>query len=147
MVLTGLSRLPATVIVATAGKIVLGDAPANAYITDYLPMEITTRRSQLVISNGGSLTSYQALANGVPVIGLCSNMDQLLNMAAVEHLGAGLSLRAGKVGIAGLLTAVTAMLDDPSYARAASRIGQTLAQIDPAQRFRDIVVEMLSWGK
>ena len=146
MALTALSQLPVTVIAATAGKISLADAPANAYITDYLPMDIATRRSQLVISNGGSLTTYQALSSGVPILGLCSNMDQLLNMSAVERLGAGIMLRAGKASSAILLEVATAILNNPSYAQAASRVGQTLAQTDAAQRFRDIVAEMLRQG-
>lgn len=144
--LTALSRLQVTVIVATAGKIALADAPAYAYITDYLPMDIATRRSQLVISNGGSLTTYQALASGVPVIGLCSNMDQLLNMNAVQRQGAGITLRAAKASSAGLIAAATAILDNPSYAQAAKRVGQTLAQTDAGQRFRDVVAEMLRQG-
>ncbi|MEO7780820.1 MAG: nucleotide disphospho-sugar-binding domain-containing protein [Candidatus Nitrotoga sp.] len=143
MTLTALSQLPVTVIVATAGKIALADAPANAYITDYLPMDIATRHSRLVISNGGSLTTYQALASGVPVIGLCSNMDQLLNMNAVERLGAGITLRAAKVSAASLVAAVTAVLNNPSYAQAAKWVGQTLAQTDARQSFQDIVAEIL----
>ena len=143
MALTALSRLPVTVIVATAGKIALADAPANTYIADYLPMDIAARRSQLVISNGGSLTTYQALASGVPVIGLCSNMDQLLNMNAVERIGAGIMLRAAKASSTGLVAAATATLHDPSYAQAASRVGQTLAQTDSGQCFREIVADIL----
>jgi UDP:flavonoid glycosyltransferase YjiC (YdhE family) len=146
MALTALSQLPVTVIAATAGKITLADAPANAYITDYLPMDIATRRSQLVISNGGSLTTYQAFSSRVPVIGLCSNMDQLLNMAAVERLGAGIMLRAGKASAVSILEAATDILNYPSYAQAASRIGQILAQTDAAQRFRDVVAEILRQG-
>lgn len=146
MALMALSQLPVTVIAATAGKIVLADVPANAYITDYLPMDVATRRSQLVISNGGSLTTYQSLASGVPVIGLCSNMDQLLNMSAVARLGAGIMLRAGNASSADLLETATAILNNPSYAQAASRVGQILAQVDVAQRFRNIVAEMLRQG-
>ncbi len=147
MALATLSQLPVTVIAATAGKIALADTPANAYITDYLPMDIATRRSQLVISNGGSLTTYQALASGVPVIGLCSNMDQLLNMNAVERLGAGIALRAAKLSSASLLEAATAMLGKPSYAEAAKGINHILEQSDTAQRFRDIVAEILRHGR
>jgi UDP:flavonoid glycosyltransferase YjiC (YdhE family) len=74
-------------------------------------------------------------------------MDQLLNMAAVERLGAGIMLRAGKASSAGLLEAATAILNNPSYAQEASRVGQALAQIDAAQCFRDIVAEMLHQGR
>jgi UDP:flavonoid glycosyltransferase YjiC (YdhE family) len=114
------------------------------YIADYLPMDAATRRSQLVISNGGSLTTYHALANGVPVIGLCSNMDQLLNMHAVERLDVGLALRAAKVSSASLSVAVSVMQDNPSYTRAASRVRRMLSQYDSGQCFREIVAEILS---
>jgi UDP:flavonoid glycosyltransferase YjiC (YdhE family) len=146
MVLTALSRLPVTVIVATAGKIALADAPANAYITDYLPMDIATRRSCLVISNGGSLTVYQALSSGVPVLGLCSNMDQLLNMNSVEKMGAGITLRAAQVSATDLVVAVTAILNNPSYAHVAQRVGQILLGTDAGQCFLDIVAEILHNG-
>lgn len=143
MALTALSHLAITVIVATAGKITLADAPANAYITDYLPLNIVIRCSKVVISNGGSLTTYQALANGVPVIGLCSNMDQLLNMNAVQRLGAGITLRAASLSARDLLESVTAMLDNPSYAKGAHKVGQILAQFDVGRRFREFVAEIL----
>ncbi len=146
MALTALSQLPVSVVVATAGKIALAEVPANAWITEYLPIDAASRRAQLVISNGGSLTTYQALASGVPVIGLCSNMDQLLNMGAVERLGAGITLRAGRASTANLLEAATAILNNPSYAHAAKQVGKTLAQIDAAQRFRDIVAEIPRHG-
>ena len=143
MALTALSQLPVTIIVATADKIMLANPPANVYITEYLPMDIATRRSQLLISNGGSLTTYQALASGVPVIGLCSNMDQLLNMNAVERLGAGITLRAANATSAGLIAAATTMLNNSSYTQAASRVGRTMAQIDSSQRFRDFIAEII----
>jgi UDP:flavonoid glycosyltransferase YjiC (YdhE family) len=141
--LAALSHLAITVVVATAGKITLTHAPANAYITDYLPVNIVTRCSKLVICNGGSLTTYQALAAGIPVIGLCSNMDQLLNMSAVQRLGAGIILRAAGVSTVDLLEAATAMLDKPSYAQAATKVNQTLVQSDARQRFREFVEEIL----
>lgn len=142
-VLTALSQLPVTVIAATAGKIELTDVPNNAYIADYLPANIATRRAQLVISNGGSLSTYQALSSGVPVIGLCSNMDQLLNMEALERLGVGLILRAARASSDDVIEAVGAMLDEPSYAQAASRLSHTLLHADSGSRFRNIVKEIL----
>lgn len=144
MVLAALSRLSVSVIVATAGKIALADVPANAYIADYLPMNIVTQRAQLLISNGGSLTTYQALVSGVPIIGLCSNMDQLLNMGAVERLGAGLVLRAAKVTFPDLLAAVAVMLNKPSYKQAAGRLSQLLREVDARKSFQDIVGGILS---
>jgi UDP:flavonoid glycosyltransferase YjiC (YdhE family) len=144
MALNALSRLPTTVIVATAGKIAIADTPANAYITDYLPMDIATRRSKLVISNGGSLTTYQALASGVPVIGLCSNMDQLLNMEAVERSGAGVALRGAKTSSADLFSTASVMLGNSPYAQAADQLSRLLQQYDAGQRLREVVTEILA---
>ena len=127
----------------TAGKIDLADVPANAYVADYLPLDGAVRRSSLVICNGGSLTTYQALASGVPILGVCSNMDQLLNMNAIERLGAGLTLRAARVHPDELGEAVRTLLDHPAYALAAGRAGERFGQADTGQRFREFVAEVL----
>ena len=131
MALNALSRLPATVIVATAGKNAIADTPANAYVTDYLPMDIATRRSKLVIS-------------GVPVIGLCSNMDQLLSMEAVERAGAGVALRGAKISSADLFLTASVMLGNSPYAQAADQLSRLLQQYDAGQRLREVVTEILA---
>ena len=143
MALAALSGLPVTVVAATAGKIDLADVPANAFVADYLPLDRAMQRARLVICNGGSLTTYQALACGVPILGICSNMDQLLNMGAIERIGAGLSLRAARVGPGPLKEAVQALLDMPAYAQAAGQAGQRFRQMDTGRRFREFVAEVL----
>jgi UDP:flavonoid glycosyltransferase YjiC (YdhE family) len=101
------------------------------------------QRSNLVICNGGSLTTYQALATGVPILGLCSNMDQLLNMNAIERLGAGLSLRAARVLAIQLKEAVQSLLDTPAYDQAAGQAGERFRRVDAGQRFREFVAEVV----
>lgn len=144
MALAALSQLQVSVVVATAGKVELPDVPAHVHVADYLPVDIASRRARLVISNGGSLTAYQALASGVPVIGVCSNMDQLLNMNAVARVGAGIALRARHLSESALAEAVAAIVDRPSYAEAARRVGHVLKQADSAQAFRENVENMLA---
>ena len=89
------------------------------------------------------MTTYQALTVGVPVLGICSNMDQLLNMNSVQALGAGISLRAGRVTLSEMRAAVKALLEKPAYKDAAGRLGQAVLQHDARQHFREIVVEIL----
>lgn len=96
-VLKALADLPVTVIAATAGRVKVGEVPANAFVADFLPGEAAAARAAVVICNGGSPTTYQALAAGKPVIGLASNLDQYLNMQAVERAGTGVTLRAGRL--------------------------------------------------
>jgi UDP:flavonoid glycosyltransferase YjiC (YdhE family) len=144
MALSVLSELPITLIAATAGKIDLRNVPANTFVADYLPLDSAVRRSSLVICNGGSLTTYQALASGVPILGICSNMDQLLNMSAIERLGAGLYLRAARVLPAQLKGAVRALLETSTYTQAAAHAGDRFTRVDARQRFRAFVSEILA---
>ena len=142
-----LSELPVTVIAATAGKVALKSVSPNVYSADYLPMDVASARSAFIISNGGSLTTYQALTVGVPVLGICSNMDQLLNMNAVQGLGAGITLRAGRANIAEIRLAVTALLENPAYLEAAGRVRQAVLQHDAMQNFQDIVADILQYSE
>lgn len=143
LVLGALSRLPVSVVVATAGKIALAAVPANAYVADYLPVDVASRRAQLVICNGGSLTTYQALASGVPVIGICFNMDQLLNMQALESLGAGILLRAARTSAEDIFRTTNTILGQEAFNRAACQVGAALVRYDAGAVFRKAVVDML----
>lgn len=138
-----LSELPVTVIAATAGKVALKSVPPNVHSADYLPMDVASARSAFIISNGGSLTTYQALTVGVPVLGICSNMDQLLNMTAVQGLGAGITLRAGKANLTQIRSAINALLEQPAYLEAAGRVRQAVLQHDAMQHFQEVVTEIL----
>jgi UDP:flavonoid glycosyltransferase YjiC (YdhE family) len=143
MTLSALSDLPVTVLAVTAGRIDLAGAPANAVLADYVPLADAVRGASLVICNGGSLTTYQALDAGVPVLGVCSNMDQLLNMSGIERLGAGLLRRAARVRPADLGAVVRDLLGTPSYMQAAKAAGERFAQVDAGQRFRAFVSEIV----
>jgi UDP:flavonoid glycosyltransferase YjiC (YdhE family) len=116
-VLTALADLPVTVIAATAGRVKLDDVPANAFVADYLPGEAAARRADVVVCNGGSPTTQQALAAGKPVIGLASNLDQYLNMQAVERAGAGVTLRAGRFRGSGFGAVVLQILSSAAVVR------------------------------
>jgi UDP:flavonoid glycosyltransferase YjiC (YdhE family) len=141
--LRALAQLPITLIVATVGKNLPLPLPANVFHAEYLPLQAALQRTQLLICNGGSLTTYQAIACGVPVIGICSNLDQLLNMAAMQRLGCGIALRAGGLAPALLAQATQAMLATPVHADAAWHVDKTLQHYDSAERFRSTVAEIL----
>jgi UDP:flavonoid glycosyltransferase YjiC (YdhE family) len=71
--------------------------PSNAFFADYLPGSECAARSRVVICNGGGMPVQQALAAGVPVIGLVSNIDQLMFSRAVQRTGAGEVIRKRSV--------------------------------------------------
>lgn len=86
------------VMLATAGQGELHGDDETVFAADYLPGFAACERADLVVCNGGSATVTQALLRGRPVLGICSNMDQFLNMRAVQARGAGLRLRADALG-------------------------------------------------
>lgn len=133
-VLDALAQLPITVIAATAGIVDVAAVPPNTHVADYLPGDLAARRSSLVICNGGSPTSQQALAAGVPVLGIASNLDQFLNMSGVVKAGAGVILRADRFRPKRLLRQVRAVLGSPAMATAAQRLAATFADYPAPQR-------------
>jgi UDP:flavonoid glycosyltransferase YjiC (YdhE family) len=127
--------LPVTLIVAGAGHTPGADLPGNVFWADYLPGTQAAARASLVICNGGSPTSQQALAAGVPVLGIAGNLDQFLNMQAVIQAGAGRLLRQDRCRAAALRADITALLSDPAYRVAAQRIAGWFARYPAPQRF------------
>ena len=142
-VLEALSNLPVSVMVATAGAELQKRYPANVFVADYLPGMEAAARADLVICNGGSPTSQQALAASVPVLGVACNMDQFLNMEAIARFGAGAVLRADRVTVDKISAMVTRMLGSSEYTRAAIKLGGILAQYPAPDRFAALVAKVL----
>lgn len=115
LILQGLAALPVTVIAATAGQPLTLPPPANASVAEFLPGIAAASRAALVICNGGSLSTQQALTAGVPVLGVVSNMDQHLNMLCLERAGVGTRLRVGQITAIGIGMAAQEMLSNRQW--------------------------------
>ncbi|KAA1250517.1 glycosyltransferase [Mycobacterium simiae] len=122
VVLDAMADLPVTVIAATANRSDLSHVPSNVLVAEYLPGEAAAARSAVVVCNGGSLTTQQALVAGVPVVGIASNLDQHLNMEAIERAGAGMLLRTERLKSRSVAQAVTQVLSRSNYQQAAERL-------------------------
>lgn len=142
-VLEALAALPVTVLLASGGHGLPATLPDNLLAADYLPGMEAAKLARLVICNGGSPTSHQALAAGVPVLGLPSNLDQFLNMQAVEASGAGLLLRADRADAASIRLVVENMLATACHAEAAQRIALTFDRYPAGPRFTQLVDTLL----
>ena len=143
LILQGLADLPVTVIAATAGGALSGAAPNNAYIADFLPGMEAAARAALVICNGGSLATQQALAAGVPVLGVVGNMDQHLNMLCMEQHGLGLRLRVGQVTAAAVADAARDLLEERRFRDNAGRWLDRVRWHDTGQVFMARVGRLL----
>ena len=143
-VLQALDGLPLRVLASSAGAPVPQSLPGNVRAAPYLPGDAAAARSQLVICNGGSLTAQQALAAGVPVLGLASNMDQFLNMAPIEAAGAGRLLRADRASSGAIRAACQDLLADGAATTAARRLQPLLhPSVSVGQAFDRLVARLL----
>ncbi len=143
-VLKALSLLPVTVIVATAGRSNLTSLPDNVWVSEYLPGDEATRIASLVVCNGGSLTSYQAIQYGTPILGIVSNLDQHLNMHYICKAGLGTMLRAEKAGVTEIQKAVEALLSDPHFKDAAENACGLIAKYSSNALFKSYISEVLA---
>ena len=77
----------------------------------------------------------------MPLIGIASNLDQFLNMQAVEREGAGVTLRADRFDGRLIGRALERILTDSRFRANASRLGLDMAEQHAAERFADIVAD------
>lgn len=142
-ILDVLGELDGISLVATAGADAGTTPAANLRLARYLPGSAATGRARFVLCNGGSMTVQQALVAGVPVIGICGNMDQMLNMAPVAAAGAGILLRADAAPTAAIRAAVRRVLDEPAFRETAQALAPKLAGHDAPGRLADLLATLL----
>jgi hypothetical protein len=128
---------------AAAGRASLDAPPRDIFVAEYLPGELAARRASVVVSNGGSPTGYQALAEGRPVLGVAFNLDQYLATQAIERFGAGLLLRAGSLTRQDVVRALERLLGEPAFAARARAARADLARWNAEGRFRAFVDEVV----
>jgi UDP:flavonoid glycosyltransferase YjiC (YdhE family) len=131
-VLAGLRDLPINVI-ATVGREIdpaeLGPQPANIRLERYIPQSAILPHCAAVVSHGGSGSVIGALAHGLPSVLIPIGADQPLNAARCAALGVGLELDAIAATPESVSAAVAAVLNDPSYRRAAERMRDEIAAL------------------
>jgi UDP:flavonoid glycosyltransferase YjiC (YdhE family) len=138
-ILSALGTVDVSVMVATAGRVMDMDLPDNVFVADYLSGLDALARSSLIICNGGSAPTQQALSLGVPVLGLPSNLDQFMNMAPIVRHGAGMLLRTGRLDPNRFVEAVKEMIAMPGYRQSAHALAQEYGKYSSAQIFQAVL--------
>lgn len=105
----------------------LPDPPGNVLVVPSVPMLALLPRLDGVISHGGMNTVSEALAHGVPLVLAPIRHDQPVVASQVVRAGAGIRVPFSRARPGQLREALVSILDDPSYARAAKRIGESFA--------------------
>jgi UDP:flavonoid glycosyltransferase YjiC (YdhE family) len=138
--LSALSRLPVTVVVATSGRPLPGGA-SGEFVTGLLPFTETAAQSSVVVSHGGSGGLYPAIAAGTLVLGIPANADQQLSTAVLEESGAGLGVRVEEASRGRLFQALEALLFDTKYRQSAQHWGTIFSRYDSGVMFREFLSE------
>lgn len=143
-IVEALETLPYPVLITTAGKPV----PANlcsskTRIFDYFPGHLACEKAILVICNGGSPTTNQALTRGTPVLGVTKNMDQFLNMRTISEFGAGLSIRADRATQSTVRHSVESLLGNAQFALNAAKLAHAAKAISTRERFAAAINRLL----
>lgn len=136
-VVRALGGLQINAVVATAGRISVRSLPSNVAVADFVPGNELARRASVVITNGGSTTGYQALAEGTVVLGLPSNLDQFLASRAITAAGGGVEVKARTLTQTALTGALERCLRDTELRAAAQRIGHSFDEYDSSARFEN----------
>lgn len=107
--------------------------PANVEVHSWLDHDQVLKTASLVVGHGGHSTAMRALSFGVPMVVLPANalVDQKRVGSALQRAGAGILLPK-RAGVQRIRAAVSAVLTDPSYDRAAGSLGEEIRRCDGA---------------
>jgi UDP:flavonoid glycosyltransferase YjiC (YdhE family) len=125
-----LAELPVRVLVTVGDKRdprALGSLPPSVHVERWVPQADVMPHAAAMVGHGGSGTTLQALAAGVPQVVIPLFADQPANARRIDELGAGIALD----GAAGVGQAVTALLDDRRHRTAARAVAHEIAGLPP----------------
>ena len=119
----------------------LGPLPGNVHVEQWIPHDVVTPRTDVVVCHGGYGSTFGTLSHGVPLVVLpLFSTDQWANADAVARAGAGVAITGdletrgvtdlpGAGAIAELGPAVQRILGDGSYRTAAVTIADRIGEL------------------
>jgi MGT family glycosyltransferase len=146
-ILDALGGLPVRVTATIGGSIAVAPlrVPANVEVRGFVAHTEVMPTVSFVIGHGGHATTMLALAHDLPLLIVPQLIDQPMFGQILTDAGAGLMV-AQEGTVEELRTAITALLEDDSYGRAAARIGTRLRAQDGAVRAADRVESLAGIG-
>lgn len=133
-------------IIFTVGGMALPTSvPPNFFIENYAPGLQLMEMSTMVVCHGGNGTIYQALSQGVPIIGIPTMHDQWFNMERVEDLGVGIKLDEKEFKPADLADAVEKILADETFSKNIEPLRREMALFDAPQIAAKLITDF--WDK
>ncbi|OZM78184.1 glycosyl transferase [Pseudonocardia sp. MH-G8] len=145
-----LADLPARVLLSVGshpGPARLGRPPANTLVRASVPQLQVLRRTAVFVTHGGMNSVLEGLVNGVPLVVLPQQFEQLVIGRAVADRGAAVVLRHNlsnrPVPPAALRAAVEQALTDPAHRTSARALAATLSADGGAAAGAAAICELL----
>lgn len=145
-----LAKLPYRFLLTTAGQAspeTIAAAPDNFRIAEYAPGSELLEHCQGLIFHGGNGTMYQALAAGVPMVGVPTHLEQRVNFRIARRHGFGVQLGARGINGDRLVRALQRVMEDPSYRENARKFSEAVKTSDGARAAADIIERTALEGK
>jgi len=122
----------------------LGTLADDPLVVRFAPQLEVVKRAALVITHAGLNTVLESLAEGVPLVCIPLGNDQPGVAARVAAKGAGLVVPRPKLNAARLHAAVTQVLENDKFRKAARRLQSAMQQVDGLARAADIIERALA---
>jgi MGT family glycosyltransferase len=126
---TALGSLPVRGLVTTGPAVDPSEieAPDNVVLVRSAPHTQVLEHTDVLLTHAGHGTVMKGLVAGVPMVCMPSGRDQPDTAARVAHRGAGVKV-SKKASPAKVAAAVQQVLDDPSFAAGAERLGSQIRE-------------------
>jgi UDP:flavonoid glycosyltransferase YjiC (YdhE family) len=112
---------------------------ANARVAGFLPYAQLLPQVDVMITNGGWGGTVAALSHGIPLVIAGGDLDKPEIAARVAWAGAGVNLKTGTPTAALVARGFDRVAQDPSYRRAAARIGGQLNALGGAPHAAELL--------
>jgi len=126
-------------VLCTPGDVAPPATPANVVAVEWAPFDTLLPQVDAVVCHAGVNTVNEALLHDLPLVVTPVAYDHAFTARTVVESGAGLAVRARRLRTSELRSAVEAVLGDPSFRAAATRIGASLRASDGAAGAADVL--------
>jgi len=131
-------------LVASAGRMSIERLPEGVYAAEFLPGTEAAALADVTICNGGATATQQALAVACPVVGICSNLDQVLTMEAVKRRELGVGFRASEFSEAKLRHELAQVRDSPGMSARLAALQAECKKWNAAGEFRSMLLRAIN---
>lgn len=116
----------------------------NIFWGSNLPGSLLCRWADVILFNGGSPTTHQALLEGKPIVAICTNPDQILNMKNFNHFEFVKTFRNWNLNTKDVKKTIEYFLSDTKVKNEAQDYGKKLRSFDTKSELEKCIFTLIS---